>query len=124
MENISHDDPAPLAPDSPAVLLPDIPVTHTRSGRQRRVPKRHADFVPTNLKEIPLHMQEYWKQRLKPTPAQLPPPSPIPLSPPPDQEGINTASLDTPDNLIAFPAENKPLPQYFDIKPNIFGVFR
>lgn len=119
-ENISHNDPAPLAPDGPASLLPDFPVTHTRSGRQRRVPKRHADFVPSNLKEIPLHMQEYWKQRLKPTLAQ-PPPSP---SPPPDQEGIATAFLDTPGDTAAFPDEDEPLPQYFDTEPNIFGIFR
>lgn len=109
-----------IPPIDPVPAAPLEPILHTRSGRQQRVPKRHADFVPSSLKEIPSHMQEYWKAKMNFAPAHHPP-SPIP---PPPQENESTPPESNTEASSIFSDEPEPIPEYFDMGPNKFGVFR
>lgn len=90
----------------------------TRSGRQRKIPKRHADFIPTSLKEIPSHIRRVYEERKK----KSRPPPPIPAAilqaqedvPPPNDPAVDLESFE----------EEVEEPIFYNTEPNRFGVFR
>lgn len=101
----------------PLPTTTELPPMTTRSGRQRRVPKRFADFVPSSMKEIPSHMIRDHEERMARTAALA---APVPAVAQIDTLSQNDHSIDT--GLVE--DEDNEEPQFFNTEPNRFGVYR
>lgn len=104
-----------MPPDNPAVS--DIPPQFTRSGRQRRVPKRHLEFIPTSLRDIPSHIRSIYEAKMKKDASTLPLP---PLTPKANSEVVFSPA----SNIDASEDDLEPDPEIYNTEPNEFGVFR
>lgn len=108
--------PVVLAPVDDEILpIEEIPCT--RSGRQRRIPKRHADFVPSSLREIPSHIRKIYEAKMNKPSKPIPtPPSHVPE----DTAHPIEATVDIQD----FADEEDLEPEFYNTEPNEYGVFR
>ena len=106
------------------------PLVPTRSGRQRRAPKRHLDFVPCSLRELPSTIRDIWQGRMAKPAVKAP-------APPCSAAVQDDTSTDPPNSTIINPAnpQEPTAPQlnpacpidcsspFHDTYPNEFGIF-
>ena len=107
------------------------PLVPTRSGRQRRAPKRHLDFVPSSLRELPSTIRDIWQGRMaKPAVKAPAPPCSAAVQNDPSSDSSCSTIIDspnpqdpaTPQSDSACPIDGSSL--FHDTDPNEFGIFR